>query len=278
MEERESSTSSSVDFYGSEKQPETEPPRVAGAAKRKAEDVESTDDKKRKLDSSSLSTCKPKPCAGLSPAIWQHVFLFCSLYDLGRLLQVNQSFRSYLTDVSNVSYLDPISGSLRLLKSDSVWASARNALPVKPPKPLPGFSELRMWQLAWSKRCQFCRKENASVPGDKIWQKGPGEDGVRTIWPFGIISCGPCVLKQCQTVSGSQTRIQPSLINAGFESPLLICFRCSTRFALYLPHQRWQLHSCIHSTSCHYTCRSRNWQILLQKARARHYKGTGSGA
>ncbi|KAF1949485.1 hypothetical protein CC80DRAFT_484454 [Byssothecium circinans] len=200
MDGRESSTPSSVDFYDTEEQDQADPPPPA---KRKAEDEDLVSaeekQKKRKLDSPSPLACSLKPCAGLPPAVWQHVFLSCSLHDLGRLLQVNRSFHSYLTDVSSVSPSDPASGSLRLLQSESLWASARNALPIKPPKPLPGFSELQMWQLVWSKRCQFCRKESTFVPGEKIWQKGPGANGVRTIWPFGIRSCGPCLLKQCQT-------------------------------------------------------------------------------
>lgn len=213
MDERESSTPSSVDFYDTEKQPTAQPPPLdvpPGTAKRKATDIASSDLKKRKVASLSPSpslsspvSCRFKPCAGLPPAVWQHVFLSCSLHDLGRLLTVNRSFHSYLTDVSLVSPSDPASGSLRLLKSESIWAAARNALPVKPPRPLPGFSELQMWQLAWSKKCRFCRKESVFQPGEKIWQKGPGANGVRTIWPFGIRSCGSCLMEQCQTVSRS---------------------------------------------------------------------------
>lgn len=193
MDERESSTASSVDFYASDEN--TLP------TKRKAEDGDQLPhqlpDKKRRRP------CPPRlpKCAGLPPAIWQHVFLCCSLSDLGRLIQVNRSFHSYLTDVHCVSSSDPTPGSLRLLKSDSIWASARNALPIKPPKPFPTFSELQMWQLVWSKKCQFCHKLADGTPGDKIWQKGPRTDGVRTIWPFAIRTCGACLMEKCQTVS-----------------------------------------------------------------------------
>jgi hypothetical protein len=203
MDERESSTASSVDFYENDKRPETPPqePQNGAVTKRKAEELAPSPEKKRKLSSPSPTTCAPISCAGLPAAVWQHVFLSCSLYDLGRLLQVNRAFHSYLIDVRNVSLHDPHAGSLRLLKSESLWASARNALPVKPPKPLQGFSELRMWQLAWAKRCQFCRKESSPILGEKLWQQGPGADGVRTIWPFGIKSCGTCLLARCKTVS-----------------------------------------------------------------------------
>jgi hypothetical protein len=207
MEERESSVASSTDFYGTEAKPETTAdtahmPRDMAATKRKAEESSSAHDKKRRLGSPfSPVSSTLRQCAGLPPAVWQHIFLFCSLADLGRLMQVNRSFLSCLTDVHNVPVSKPGSGCLRLLKSESIWASARNALSPRPPKPFPGFTELQMWQLAWSPRCQFCGKSNSLTPGEKIWQKGPGSNGVRTVWPFGIRVCGPCLLQRCQTVS-----------------------------------------------------------------------------
>lgn len=199
MDERESSVASSTDFYETEAKPT--PSTASTVAKRKAEDDSSAQDKKRKRDSPSPPVSSDlRRCVGLPPPVWQHVFLFCSLADLGRLMQVNRSFFSYLTDVRNVSVSKPDSTCLRLLKSESVWASARNALSPRPPKPLAGFTELQMWQLAWSQRCQFCTKLGLATSGDDIWQQGPGENGVRVIWPFGIRACGPCLLQHCQTV------------------------------------------------------------------------------
>ncbi|KAI4617838.1 hypothetical protein J4E83_006170 [Alternaria metachromatica] len=194
MEDRESSPASSVDFYGSDANPPqaTAAQSDAPVAKRKAEDAPHEREKKRKLSSA-------KPLVKLPPELWQHVFSFCSLADLGRLIQVNRSFLSYLTDVRSLSTSKSHPGRLHLLKSESLWASARNAMCTKPPKPLPGFSELRMWQLAWSRRCQFCNKLDSLTPGERVWQKGPGKEGVRVIWPFAIRACGPCLLKQCQT-------------------------------------------------------------------------------
>jgi hypothetical protein len=206
MDERESSVVSSVDFYGSDATAAHATAALSDApsAKRKAEDASSDQDKKRKLDtpSSSLSSdlrCSPK----LPPELWQHVFSFCSLADLGRLIQVNRSFLSHLTDVRSASTSKSGAGRVHLLKSESLWASARNALNVKPPKPLPGFTELHMWQLAWSKTCQFCNRRHSHTPGERIWQQGPSDTGVRVIWPFAIRACGPCLLQQCQTVSWS---------------------------------------------------------------------------
>ena len=207
-EERESSVASSADFYGTDAKaatPTSDAQNHVSLSKRKAEDAPSEQEKKRKLDcpASPCISSDLRPCARLPPAVWQHVFLYCSLADLGRLTQVNRSFLSYLTDVRNVSTSKPDHGCLRLLKSEALWASARNALPTKPPKPIPGFTELQMWQLAWGRRCQFCDKLSSFTAGERIWQKGPGQTGVRPIWPFAVRACGPCLLDQCQTVSGT---------------------------------------------------------------------------
>jgi len=208
MEDREPSVASSTDFYESDRKPDTPARDVHNGclpAKRKAEDLAAAQDKRRRFDPVPAPSPPPDlpPCAGLPPAVWQHIFLSCPLPTLGRLLQVNRSFHSYLSDVRNLSPSKPDSGLLRLLKSESIWASARNAHPTKPPKPLPGFTELQMWQLVWSKKCQFCDRHSVFTPGEKIWQKGPGATGVRTIWPFAVRSCGPCLLQRCQTVSAS---------------------------------------------------------------------------
>jgi hypothetical protein len=195
MYERESSIASSVDFY--------EMHNEASPAKRRAEDDSTLADKRRKLDTRvalPVSRQSRQP-ARLPPSVWQHIFSFCSLADLGRLMQVNRPFRSYLTDVSNVSLSKPEHGCLPLLKSEALWASARNAHNSNTPKPLPGLTEQQMWQLVWSKRCQFCNKLSTYTSGEKIWQQGPGDAGVRTIWPFAIRACGPCLMQRCQTVS-----------------------------------------------------------------------------
>jgi hypothetical protein len=215
MEERETSVASSSDFYQSDRKPDT-PPRDAHngtlSVKRKADDHDDFQEKRRKTEPASCLSNHLPPCAGLPPAVWQHIFLSCPLAALGRLLQVNRSFHSYLSDVPNVSPSKPHVGFLRLLKSESIWASARNAHPTKPPKPLPGFSELQMWQLVWSKKCQFCNRESLFTPGEKVWQKGPSVTGVRTIWPFAVRACGPCLLERCQTVSSFRSKPRQRLI------------------------------------------------------------------
>jgi hypothetical protein len=276
MEERESSVASSTDFYGTEVVPATAVPSDnMSFSKRKAEDVSCAHEKKKpKLASPSPLLSSDARCAGLPPAVWQHIFLFCSLADLGRLMQVNRPFLSYLTDVHHVSVSKPDSACLRLLKSESVWASARNALSPRPPKPLPGFTELQMWKLVWSAHCQFCHRSNALTPGDKIWQQGPGTNGVRTIWPFGIRACGPCLMQQCQTVSRTCPPVNTRLTSAGNKSLVFIriCAPTSTPFRAH--HERPQLHPSAPSADHHDASRRRDWQILLQDTRGRNHART----
>src|SRR5690242_19181701 len=107
MSARESSVASSVDFYDWDARldaPTAHMSPDAPPAKRKAEDASSCTEKKRRLHAhgraSSVSSTSSL-CARLPPAVWQHIFSFCSLADLGRLIQVNRLFHSSLTDVSN---------------------------------------------------------------------------------------------------------------------------------------------------------------------------------
>jgi hypothetical protein len=277
MDERESSVASSTDFYGSEAKPTTAVNIALGdmaATKRKAEDESSARDKKRKLASpSALISSDLRQCAGLPPVVWQHIFLFCSLADLGRLIQVNRLFLSYLTDVHNVSVFKPDPVCLRLLKSESIWASARNALSPRPPKPLQGFTELQMWQLAWGRNCQFCSTSSSFTPGEKIWQKGPGMNGVRTIWPFGIRACGPCLLQQSQTVSRTCLATGLQLTLVGNKPSILYGVRTSTRAPFCAHYKGPQLHCGTRFTIHHNTPGRGDWQILLHETRRGNHTG-----
>lgn len=196
-----SSPAPSLDRHEAEPATVAAPTDASLATKRKAPAFSSSEEQKKRRLRASHAPSAPcaEPHATLPPELWQHVFSFCSLADLGRLIQVNRSFLCLLTDVRDASTFKSGSGCLSLLKSESLWASARNAMPTKPPKPLPGFTERQMCRLAWSKRCQFCNKPNELIPGERIWQKGPANVGVRAIWPFAITACGPCLRERCQT-------------------------------------------------------------------------------
>lgn len=269
---RESSVASAADLYEHEVKLAPGVEYASVAAKRKAQDASAVPDKKRKPNSPGAAVSKTlRPCARLPPQVWQHIFLFCSLSDLGRLMQVNRSFLSYLTDVSNVSVSQADIGCLSLLKSESIWASARNMFSPRPPKPLEGFTELQMWQLAWSKRCQFCNKLSFLTPGDKIWTQGPGDTGVRTVWPFGIRACGPCLIQQCQTVRPHYFFTIGQANITGCESLVLpdsLGFATSSTFCSHYAGSA--LYPSPSIASDQYPRRRRGLQVLLQVPYQRH--------
>lgn len=173
----------------------------------------STDERKRlRLDDPSKSLSEvgtaPSKHASILPAeIWHYILTFCPPKSLGRLLQINKSFRSYI-DPS--AYENPITACpesmLKILTPDEIWRASRKLYLPTTPRPLIGKSELDMWKLACGTLCQFCGRKstvNLRSVGDQ-WHHGPGENGVIPVWSFGIRSCGIC-LKEQSTKVGSFT-------------------------------------------------------------------------
>jgi hypothetical protein len=65
-------------------------------------------------------------------------------------------------------------------------------------------TELEMWKLIRGTSCQFCGKratQKFSLPSSDPWNAGPGLDNIRSIWPFRIRCCGPCLLPKLVKVS-----------------------------------------------------------------------------
>ncbi|KAI9838695.1 MAG: hypothetical protein M1819_005009 [Sarea resinae] len=142
----------------------------------------------------------------LLPEIWQHVFTFLSPRSLGRMLRVNRAFNAYLSESvrDGKDVASQPSGRLQQLETEVIWSASRKRFCPSMPRPLHDFSELAMWKLVLGNKCQFCeRLEGPSSDGKQttIWEAGPGETGVRIIWPFGIRSCGPCLRDNCEKVS-----------------------------------------------------------------------------
>lgn len=141
----------------------------------------------------------------LLPAeIWHHVFTFVPPRTLGSVLQVNKVFHCYLSrqgPALQCRALPPLSRTtVSVLQPDAIWQSSRRRHWPKMPAPLLGKTELDMWRLLYSRRCQFCRclSQRASV---EALEPGPGVDGVKIIWPFSVTSCGPCLLTNSIKVS-----------------------------------------------------------------------------
>ena len=147
----------------------------------------------------------------LPPEILQHVFSFVDPYSLARLMAVCQAF-SVLIDPSRTL---PASRTafqrVGLRDQNDLWALSRRAFAQYAPRPMNSMNELRSWQLVRGHNCQFCGKK----PVPKIeslptapWNLGPGSDGVRSIWPFQVRSCGSCLEARLVKVC-ADFRLQP---------------------------------------------------------------------
>jgi hypothetical protein len=141
----------------------------------------------------------------LLPAeIWHHIFIFTPPRALGRLLQVNKLFRGYLDSSYSTSspIIAPLSLSVARTQSpDALWQASRRTFRSTMPSPLQNHSELDMWKLACTPKCQFCDRQGQEIlPSADKWHSGPGENGVSPIWPFAIRSCGSCLQKNCVKV------------------------------------------------------------------------------
>ena len=141
----------------------------------------------------------------LPAIIWQHIFCFLPPILLGRLLRVNRAFNSLLDPAkANESAVQLLLHSIvQPLNAQAIWIASRRRFCPGNPKPLQGFQELDMWRLLRGRNCQTCKETKAryfTASTDNPWDSGPGDDGVRVIWQFGIRSCGTCLRNRSEKV------------------------------------------------------------------------------
>lgn len=151
----------------------------------------------------------------LPAELWQHIFCFVPPVFLGRLMRVNRAFHAYLTPGKtneqdskskynvNVLYLGP----------EAIWAASRRRFCPGLPKPIRGIHELDMWRLLRGRDCQVCceiKESNLSSSPENPWESGPGDTGIRVIWPFALRCCGTCIPKVSEKVH-FLTLMEPSL-------------------------------------------------------------------
>lgn len=138
----------------------------------------------------------PLDKSNLPAELWQHIFLFLPPWTLGKLLRVNKKFFKCLTAGPGSLSADVVRyhGILKCIDPSVIWATSRRNCDSSIPRPLMHRSELDMWKLILGRNCQFCQKPEMPVPKDSTpWERGPGQENVRLIWPFGIRSCGNCL-------------------------------------------------------------------------------------
>lgn len=184
----------------------------------------------------------------LLPAeIWHQIFTFTSPRALGRLLQINKVFRAYLdaSSPTNPHKFACLSISVAQVRSpEAIWQASRRLFLPGMPSPLIGFTELDMWRLACTLKCQFCdrRGQPISQLSTNQWHSGPGETGVSTIWPFAIRSCGSCLqqnsIKVGVFIFGDAVGF-PLINPPGTRRAALVVYPFAThdRFTIYFPNR-----------------------------------------
>ncbi|KAL2199760.1 hypothetical protein P885DRAFT_66673 [Corynascus similis CBS 632.67] len=136
----------------------------------------------------------------LLPAeIWHRIFTFCPPKTLGNLLAVNKLFNLYLDPSSLVRkelHSSITLGAPGRMQPNAIWQASRRLFWPQMPAPLRSKTELAMWRLACSPRCQNCGKLDAQrLTSRTSRHPGPGPEGVAAIWAFGICVCATCLLK-----------------------------------------------------------------------------------
>ncbi|KAK4154022.1 hypothetical protein C8A00DRAFT_14811 [Chaetomidium leptoderma] len=153
----------------------------------------------------------------LPPEVWHHIFTFCPPRSLGNLLATSRLFNLYLDPVSPVRGTVPptaTSGALNSMEPNTLWQASRRLFWPQMPSPLRSKTELDMWRLACSPRCQECSRlypRGQTSPPDPR-HPGPGTEGVATIWAFGSRMCATCLLKKSDKELDLQ--ISPSIPSA----------------------------------------------------------------
>ena len=143
----------------------------------------------------------------LPAALWQHVLSYVPPVSLGRMLSVNRAFNTLLTSGKSEGDPPPLPNStVQPLNPEAVWAiSRRRFCPgIRRLRPIHGLKELDMWKLLKGRNCQICKKVRMDLsianPQDP-WESGPGDTGVRVVWPFGLRCCGACLQENTQKVA-----------------------------------------------------------------------------
>ncbi|KAK0956256.1 hypothetical protein LTR91_022453 [Friedmanniomyces endolithicus] len=132
------------------------------------------------------------PAERLPTELWQRIFLRLSPATLSRCLRVSKTFQTYLTQTKARPAAKKDQKKVRILDSSVIWTEARKNHFMNMPRPLSDHTEWSMLQLIGGSTCQFCRRPPVPAPATSPFNSGPGPDGVRIIWPFGVRACGQC--------------------------------------------------------------------------------------
>ena len=166
-------------------------------SKRKLSDADGTADGNA-TDSADEQVKKRKVSAqapNLTPALWQRVFTLLPPAMLCRCLRVSKEFKHLLTGVKAPHGQQKDKSAARTIDSEAIWIQSRKTYFPQLPRPLRNNTELKMLQLVGGQSCQFCPpgKTPVPAPATSVFNCGPGPQGVRVLFPFGVRTCGSCV-------------------------------------------------------------------------------------
>ena len=142
--------------------------------------------------------------SALPAVLWQHILCYVPPVFLGRLLRVNHAFNTYLTPGKAREDTRVLPNSIiQPLKAEDIWMASRRRFAPGLPRPIHGLLDLHMWRLLRGQNCQLCGQSRDAIPManvDNPWEPGPGDTGVRIIWPFGVRCCGSCLQSESRKV------------------------------------------------------------------------------
>jgi hypothetical protein len=133
--------------------------------------------------------------------VWQHICSFLEPVYLGRLICVNRALNALLDPQKPI----PEHMKKKNLTQNDIWSASRKRLLPGFPRPLSWISELTTWRLLLGTFCQFCERKpgKPSTTTRSPWTSGPGQEGVRIIWPFAVRACGKCLTSRITKVGVS---------------------------------------------------------------------------
>ena len=175
---------------------------------RQAEDIVGNHSriKRPRANGNIVGTVEDLSCksSALLAVLWQHVFCYVPPVFLGRMLSVNHAFNTCLTPGKSEEDPTPLLNSvIQPLKAEVIWAISRRRFCPGVPRPIHGLNELELWKLLRGNGCQICEQVKGDTPvanPQDPWESGPGDTGVKVVWPFGLRCCGRCLQENTQKV------------------------------------------------------------------------------
>ena len=190
----------------------------------------------------------------LPPEVLQHIFSFVDPVSLGRLLFVNRMCNALVDPAKPLPSASTNPTTLRLRPQDDLWSSSRKNFMSTYSRPIAFMTEIEMWRLIRGTICQFCgKKPKNRIPllamATSPWNAGPGPEGVRAIWPFKCLSCGPCLESRIIKVAyvGAIASLELIVIGNGSSTFQQVCL--ATRFTFCAFHTVAELCNVCDSTS-----------------------------